>query len=104
MMMSHVTWGHLATRWHQYRFMLSPLGGVNCVWFSFIIPTIRRYIGPSPKRLRFIIVMGMLIPLLFIVVASVTIGVVPLTGDTFFCYGKGTKSRSHGAVIGVFIS
>ena len=86
----------LQSPWGNYRYLLSPLPVVLTAFGShFIIPTIRRYIGPEPVRLRRIIIAGMLIPLgVYLLWQWVTLGVVPVEGP----HGLRVISRAPSSV------
>lgn len=86
LMAPQVHWGNFHSHWQQYPFAFSAIPVVLTAFGShFIIPTIRRYIGPEPARLRLIIVVGMLIPLVvYLLWQIVTIGVVPQAGPQSF--------------------
>lgn len=62
--------------------VLAPIPVVLTAFGShFVIPSIRSYIGPEPRRLRFIIWVGMLIPLLVYMIWQLLIlGTLPLKG------------------------
>ncbi len=82
----HINFSHLISKWHDYPYLLAPIPVVLTAFGShFIIPSIRSYIGPEPKRLRNIIFIGMLIPLVVYVLWQMVIfGVLPKTGDHSF--------------------
>ena len=82
----HVRVRLLSGNFSHYLLVFAPIPVVLTAFGShFIIPSIRTYIGPDPKRLRRIIVIGMLIPLIvYIIWQIVTFGVIPKVGAHSF--------------------
>lgn len=86
LMMPHVDVSKLNGIAHNKLYLLTPIPIVLVSFGShFVIPSIRSYIGPDPKRLRKIIFIGMLIPLLVYIVWQVLVfGVLPKNGAYSF--------------------
>lgn len=82
----NINMAHLQGQFANYRYLLMPIPVVFTAFGShFIIPSIRNYIGPDPKRLRRIIFIGMLIPLIIYIIWQIVVfGVLPQTGGYSF--------------------
>lgn len=63
--------------------------------FHHIVPSLTNYIGPKPKTLKKVIVIGAIMPLIIYVVwLVVVLGIIPLAGNHSFMM----LSKSHGSV------
>lgn len=63
--------------------------------FQTVIPSLTNYVGPKPKMLKWIIIIGAIIPLVFYLLwLAVTLGIVPLVGFYSFAVIK----KTHGSV------
>lgn len=82
----HMDISRLQDKFANYPYLLAPIPIVLVAFGShFIIPSIRTYIGPDAKRLRKIIFIGMLIPLIaYIIWQIVVFGLLPQQGAYSF--------------------
>lgn len=73
-MSPHVNWSHLSSLPRPKTHLWAPILVVLTAFGShFIIPTIRAYIGPDSKRLKWIIFIGMSIPLVVYILWQVVV-------------------------------
>lgn len=100
LMMPHINISALLKSHNGYRFLILPIPVVFTAFGShFIIPSIRSYIGPDPKRLRKIIFIGMLIPLVIYIIWQVLVfGILPAEGAYSFAAIK-AQNDSTGALV-----
>lgn len=98
--MPHINVVQLQGKVSDYPYLLAPIPVVLTAFGShFIIPSIRTYIGPDAKRLRKIIFIGMLIPLVVYIIWQVAVfGILPKQGA--YSFASITKEHSStGALV-----
>lgn len=78
----HIHPEHLRSTLAQARYIFAPIPVILVAFGShFVIPSIRTYIGPDPKQLRRIIIIGMSIPfVIYLLWQTMVFGVLPPQG------------------------
>lgn len=96
LMLPHVDVHNLVSSVKQFPYIWYPLPILITAFGSHIvIPSIRHYVGPDPKRLRLIVVAGCLLPLIIYAFWEIiTLGVLPLYGSNSFQ----TIAAKHGSI------
>ena len=96
LMLPHVDVHNLVSSVKQFPYIWYPLPILITAFGSHIvIPSIRHYVGPDPKRLCLIVVTGCLLPLvIYAFWEIITLGVLPLYGGNSFQ----TIAARHGSI------
>lgn len=102
LLMPHIQWQHLfptETIKHSTLLIAAPVF-LTAFGYHTVIPSLRDYLGPEPKKLRNIILIGTSIPLIiYLLWMSCTLGIIPVQGSHSF-----TSIAQHQGSVGEFIA
>lgn len=92
----HISWHTFARSAGSTKYLLSCAPIFLCAFgFHHIVPSLTNYIGPKPKTLKWVIIIGAFIPLIIYVLWLIAIlGIVPLAGNYSFIM----LAKKHGSV------
>ncbi|MGD9108450.1 MAG: aromatic amino acid transport family protein [Gammaproteobacteria bacterium] len=86
LLIPHISWHTFARSSGSAKYVWSCAPIFLCAFgFHHIVPSLANYIGPRPKTLKWVIIIGAFIPLMIYVIwLIVVLGIIPLSGNHSF--------------------